>query len=210
MVRKVTAGLVVALFIAATLAVLPVAARNSTPPRPGPVVAGRVVSIDATNHVLGVRGLGHTAMVSTDASTIIVGVDEGYPSREGTIIAFSAIRLGDLAGAVVRPDVQPDGSRLAVSLIINHRDFLITGRVISHDESAKVFALTWVNWKRHRVRSTIHYSERTRVRQRGRPVPISRMTIGSLVHVAGYVANDGLVAKGIKILWARRVGQSRR
>ncbi len=205
MVRK---SAVVAVAAALLLATVVVPARGiATPSSPGRtrapfMVAGRVASIDGTAQAVGVRTAEGTVTVSTNASTTIVGLDESYGSSEATTIAFSGIRLGDWAGAYGA--WQPDGSLLATTLLINHRDFHITGRVKSIDTTGHALRVGWVNWKRHVVRSTIKYTDRTRVLQRGRRVSISRINVGSVIHVDGFGSNDGLIAKRIVILWRGR------
>lgn len=191
------------------LAAAPLMAPAVGPPRAtGPVASGRVVAIDTTAQAIQIRTEDVTLTVTTDVNTLIVGIDEGWPSREATIIPFSAIRRGDLVRAYGTP--QPDGSLLARTLVINHRDFARTGRVISIDTTAQAFVIRKINPRTHRsFRLTINYTSSTRVVLRGRRVAITRMTIGSLVHVWGYGSNNGLVAKKITILWARRVGQRR-
>lgn len=207
MSRKSLVAVLVAILILGTVS-LPAAALGPGIAGGGPVVAGRVVSIDTTAQTIRIRSAVTSTTVAVDATTIIVGIDEGWPSREGTIVAFSAIRVGDLASAIVKRPAQPDGSYLAVSIVIKHRSFQVTGRVRSIDATAQVFTVSWVNWRRQTIRRTIHYNSATKVRQRGRLVPFSRMKVNSIVHVAGYVSNDGLIATGIKILWSRRVGQA--
>lgn len=200
MLRKVV-GTGIALIM--ILAVLPVPAGAVTVPLfHGPMVAGRVVAIDTTGQAIRIG----TVEVSTTPGTVIVGIDEGYPSREGTTIAFSAIRLGDLARAIGTR--QPDGSLLAASIVIDHRDFHLTGRVKSIDTTNSTISVGWVNWKRKVVRSVIHYTDSTRFWQRGKRrlgrISVANLTLRSVIHVDGYGSNGGLVAKRIVVLWRGR------
>lgn len=174
----------------------------------GPLVAGRVAAVDAAAQTLTIRRAGGTLTVAVDSDTIIVGLDEAYPSREGTVIALAEIMPGDWATAIGR--WQANGSLLTSTLAVNHKDYRINGRVRSIDATECTFVLDWMGWRHRRYRATIKYTPETRVYLRGRMVDITRMRVGSLVHVAAYRATGGLVAKQIRILWARRVGHARR
>lgn len=192
-------GLVV--IVALLLVCLPLIAIATSPRSSvGPMVTGHVVSIDTTAQTVRLRNPQQSVPISTDSNTLIVATDEAFPSRDGTIVAFSAIRLGDWARAFVDTTRRLDGSYLAKAIVINHREFAVTGVVASIDATRSTFILTWRS-RHRRVRVTVGWNENTRVLLRGRRVPISRMTAGSKVHVVGYGTNDGLIAKQIRILW---------
>lgn len=190
------------------LGTMPFAARAFAPGSPGDpqYVVGRVVGVDAGTQSLQLRTHDQTVTVSTDTSTIILGVDEAYPAREPTTIAFSAIRVGDIAAAIGR--WQTDESLLAVSLVVNHKDNVrpITGWITAVDTTDSALTIRPNRMKRWIVRYTSNtvVMKRDRANRRWVRGTTADLQVGKKVHIAAfaaYAAPDGLVAKSIKILW---------